>query len=83
MKNIYVLSVGNYDRYYSNINKAIKSASTWEEDYTTEMNIEEIKAEVKEYNISLVGCMADKFNGGLGTNEFGEISVIISRKKIM
>ena len=82
MKNIYVLSVGDFDRYYSNLDKAIRSAKGWEEKFYRNVSLEEIHKEMRDYNIALVGSMDDRWNGEFGTNKYGSVNVVIKRKQV-
>lgn len=80
MKNIYVLSVGDYDRYFNKLDDAIKSAKVWKETFYRDMNLTEIHQAMKDYNIALVGSMDDKWNGEFGTNKYGSVNVTIKRR---
>ncbi len=77
MENIYVLSVGDYDRYFANLNDAIKSAKTFEERFDNNICVTQVHREIRDYNMVLVGSMNDRWKGELGTNKYGRVNVII------
>ena len=82
MKNIYVLSVGDYDRYFNKLDDALKSASTWKENFYREIRLAEIHKDMKDYNIAIVGSMDDRWDGEFGTNRYGSVNVVIKRREV-
>ena len=82
MKNIYVLSVGDYDRYFNELDDAIRSAKVWSEKFYREMRLTEIREEMEDYGITLVGSMDDRWDGEFGTNKYGGVNVVIKRKRV-